>query len=190
MDPDNSTPQKDGDDALLNRMRLRESVSFNADENVARMCSVIANRASWVMQSMYGERYGLNVLQWRILVILGSHDPLPAKAISEMIATDQVSMSRAIEQMSAKKLVRRRVDPSDRRRQLLRLSDRGTDVYQQVIPLFIAAEKALLSPLSETEQAELRRLLDIVVRQAESRLAEDTPWQDILSAYGDPGQDA
>lgn len=187
MDSDDGNARKDGDDALLDRMRLRDRGTFNADENVARMCSVIANRASWLMQSMYGERYGLNVLQWRIVVILGSHDPLPAKTISEMIATDQVSISRAIEQLSAKRLVRRRVDPSDRRRQLLRLSDRGLDVFEQVAPLFIAAEKALLSPLSDSEQTELRRLLGIVVRQAETQLAEDTPWQDILSAYGDPG---
>lgn len=187
MDSEDNAAREIETEALLDRMRLPVGQSYNADDNIARICSVIANRTSLLMQSMYGERFGLNVLNWRILAILGYHSPISAKTISEMIATDQVTISRAIDQMSRKKLISRRVDQSDRRRQLLRLSDRGQEVYQRVLPLFAASESALLAPLSEDEQAELRRLLHIVAKQAETEFSETKRWQDVLSAYGKPG---
>lgn len=188
MNSNDQTWDKDEADALIERMKLAEDHVFRSEENIARLCSVIANRTSWIMQSMYGERFGLTVLGWRILAILGSQAPLPAKTIAEMVATDQVTISRAIDQLSIKKLIRRRVDPSDRRRQLIRLSDRGVEAYRQIIPLFIAAEDALLSPLSASEAAELRRLLTIVTKRAEARLSENTPWQEVLTEFGSPAK--
>lgn len=175
--------------ALLERHRLPEDMDFLPDTCLPHYFTVIANRASWMLHSMYSERYGLSVIGWRILAILGKHAPLSAKTISEMMATDAVTLSRAIEQLSGKRLIRRRVDPSDRRRQLLSLSKKGAEVYGHIVPLLYAAEQSLLSVLSDDDQAQIKRIMRTLVDHSATVLGEDIRWEDLLASHGYCGPD-
>src|SRR3546814_19010358 len=93
--------------------------------------------------------FGISVVDWRIIAILGTHSPLSAKALAELTAMDQVSVSRAIDQLTNKKLVLRGVDTADRRRLALKLSKNGMDIYNQVLPLLYAFEAILFWQLSK-----------------------------------------
>ena len=166
------------------RHQLPEESTFAPDTSLPHFFTVIANRASWLLQSMYNERYGLSVIGWRIIAILGKHAPLSAKTMSEMMATDAVTISRAIDQLGTKRLIRRRVDPADRRRQLLSLSKKGVETYNQVVPLLYAAEQALLTSLNEEDQAHIKRLTRILVDRSAQVISENNRWEDVLSAYG------
>lgn len=170
--------------ALLERHRLPEDMDFLPETTLPHYCTVVANRASLMLHSMYSERYGLSVIGWRILAILGKHAPLSAKVISEMMAADAVTLSRAIDQLSGKRLIRRRVDPADRRRQLLSLSKKGAEVYNQIVPLLYAAEQSLLAALSEEDRVQIKRLMRILDDHSASVLAEGVRWEDLLSSYG------
>jgi DNA-binding MarR family transcriptional regulator len=95
------------------------------EHSLAHAFSILANRVSATLEKMYSQRFGLSVVGWRVLAILGTTSPLSAKALAELTAMDQVSISRAVEQLVNIKLVSRRVDASDRRRVVLRLSKKG-----------------------------------------------------------------
>lgn len=171
-------------DELLVQFRLPEDSDFVIERSALRAFSLLSNRGSWILSSMYISRYGLNVIGWRILAILATNSPLSAKDIAEMLATDQVTISRATEQLANKNLIRRRVDPKDRRRQLLRLSKRGTDIYNQILPLLFATENAILSPLSTDERREFMRMLSIVQDHSDETVREGTNWEHIIGEYG------
>lgn len=184
----NTTP----DEALsahLEQYRL-PGKTFLPENSLPHAFAVVSNRVSNMLQAMYSERYGLNVTGWRLIAILGTHAPLSAKALADMTALDQVSISRTLEHLGSKRLVLRRTDPTDRRRVLIRLSKRGEDVYNEIVPVLYAAERALLSALSDEEVAVLRRAMRILVAHSNDVLPDGGDWLDLLKTHGRLGEAA
>ena len=143
-------------------------------------CSVIANRVSACLQSMYGERFQLSVPGWRVMAVLGRHAPLSAKEVGERTAMDQVQVTRAVNQMASVNLVSRRVDPSDRRRVVLRLSRRGQDAYAELVPLAQRIEREILASLTPGEIDQLSSLMEKVRCRAENVLPEGVDWRSFM----------
>jgi DNA-binding MarR family transcriptional regulator len=157
---------------------------FSPEHSLPHAFSVVTSRISRMLEKMYSQQFGLSVVGWRIVAILGTHFPLSAKALGELTAMDQVSISRAVEQLAGKKLVSRRVDMADRRRVVLRLSKKGEEVYNQVVPLLYAGEGALVSGFSKNDEAALRRIMKIMLERSAQLLGEDCDWQTLLEQYG------
>lgn len=170
-------------DSQLQRYRLPEK-TFLPENSLPHAFAVVSNRVSHMMQKMYSERYGLTVTGWRLIAILGTHAPLSAKALADMTALDQVSISRALEHLGGKRLVLRRTDPADRRRALIRLSKRGEEVYNEIVPVLYAAERALIAALSDEEVAVMRRAMRILVERSVEVLPDDASWLDVLLGHG------
>jgi DNA-binding MarR family transcriptional regulator len=157
---------------------------FLPEHSLPHACSILANRVSHTLEKMYSQLFGLSVVGWRVVAILGTHSPLSAKALAELTAMDQVSISRAIEQLANIKLVSRRVDVSDRRRVVLRLSKKGEEVYNQIVPVLYASENALVSGLSAEDARALRRIMDILVLRSAELLGDESDWRSLLKTFG------
>jgi DNA-binding MarR family transcriptional regulator len=134
--------------------------------------SVLSNHISQDIARLYGERFGLNVTEWRILAVLGRYPDLSAGEVAERTAMDKVAVSRAVTSLLAGGRLKRRVHGSDRRRSVLALSGKGYKVYDEVAPLALAYERRLLEGLREDERAALDRLL---TRMEERELATREP---------------
>jgi len=157
---------------------------FATGSSLPHAFTVMGNRTSRLLESMYSQEFGLTVVGWRIMGILGSRAPLSAKALAELTAMDAVSISRAIDQLRQKKYVSRRTDSADRRRSVLKLSKKGEEVYQAIVPLFQASEKAMLSVLSPEDVKHLRRIMAMLVERTGTIMGEDIEWRDILDRFG------
>lgn len=157
---------------------------FVPDRSLPHAFNFVANRVSATLERMYSQRFGLSVVGWRIVAILGTHSPLSAKALAERTAMDQVSVSRTVEQLTRKRLVSRRVDPVDRRRVVLRLSKRGREVYNQIVPVLFASENALISVLSDEDVAHLRRIMATLIDRSVEVLGDDCDWRELVAVYG------
>ena len=162
----------------------RAASQFSPEHSLPHAFSVIANRISHSLERMYGELFGISVVDWRIIAILGTHFPLSAKALAELTAMDQVSISRAVEQLSKKKLVERRVDSEDRRRVALRLSKRGMDIYDRVMPMLAASEELLVADMSESEAELLRRMMEALLERSGRIFASEADWRSIYEGDG------
>lgn len=157
---------------------------FTPEHSLPHAFSVIANRISHALERMYGELFGISVVDWRIIAILGTHFPLSAKALAELTAMDQVSISRAIEHLSNKKLVQRRIDSADRRRVALRLTSKGMDIYDRVRPMLAASEKLLVAELSQSDAETIRRIMEALLERSGRIFASEADWRTI---YDDDG---
>lgn len=179
------TPQTvSGPGALALRPNALPAGYFEPEASLPYAFNVVGNRVSLTLEKMYGELYGLSVVGWRIMAILGSHAPLSAKALAELVAMDQVSISRAIEQLTSKRLVSRRVDMADRRRVVLRLTKKGDEIYNSILPLFHASENAIVACLDEDEELTLRRLMKRIVDHSAVVLADEQDWKSLLETFG------
>ena len=122
--------------------------------------SVLSNRISGNIARLYGDRYGLAITEWRVMAILARTPGLSASEVSERTAMDKVAVSRAVARLLESGRLLRSFDDDDRRRSVLKLSEAGYAVYDQIVPLALGFERQLLGDMDATERALLFRLLD------------------------------
>lgn len=120
--------------------------------------SIVANRVSRGLARLYAQRFDLSIPQWRVLAVLARASGVTAEQVCRLTAMDKVAVSRAVARLAARRYVRRRRDTTDGRRRLLSLSVAGRRVYEQIVPLALGYERALLEQI-DVSPAELRRVL-------------------------------
>lgn len=131
--------------------------------------SVLSNRLTRAVARVYSRRFQLTAPEWRTMAVLGRYGAMTANNVVERTAMDKVRVSRAVARLLAHDRITRRTDPDDRRRAILDLTPEGRAVYAKVVPMVLAVENELLSPLD----AEERTLLDQVLRKLEQQTAGD-----------------
>ncbi len=122
--------------------------------------SVLSNTISQTIAAEYEARFGLSVTQWRAMAILGRHDDLAARDVAARSAMDKVAVSRALAGLVEKGFVRRATAHEDKRESRLRLTAAGRRVHDDIVPLALAHERALLERLTSEERHWLMRILD------------------------------
>ncbi len=122
--------------------------------------SVLSNRISQDIASLYAERFNLGITEWRIIAILGRYPDLSANEVAERTAMDKVAVSRAVASLLKQKRLKRKFDKNDLRRSVLSLSAAGEKIYSQVAPLAKKLQNALLADFDDKERVLLNLLLD------------------------------
>ena len=84
------------------------------------------------------------------------------KELEKEFGVAQSTMAGIISRLEDKALVRSFRDPSDHRIKMVRLTEKGIEICEQSRENMQAAMKVMLSRMSEEEEAELNRLLDIL----------------------------
>ncbi len=113
--------------------------------------ATVSNRISRAIATLYSERFGLSIPEWRVMAVLGERPEISANAVAERTAMDKVAVSRAVRRLLKKGLLERHFAPDDRRRSVLALSSAGRAVYREVVPLARRFETALLTALTPEE---------------------------------------
>jgi DNA-binding MarR family transcriptional regulator len=129
--------------------------------------SVASNKASGLIAKAYQSRFGLSIQEWRVIAVLGEGRALTAQAICEATAMDKVSVSRAIRALDERDLVRRKQRSSDRRASDVELTGEGVRIYDDIAPLALDYERALMEGLSGEEREQLMTLLEVLERRAD-----------------------
>ncbi len=83
-------------------------------------------------------------------------------ATANMLSTS--AMTHRLDMLEARKLLIRRPHPSDRRRTIVRLTDRGKNLIDKATTLRFSAAKASLKALSKSEHAQLDVILAKLVK--------------------------
>ncbi|MFK4522918.1 DNA-binding MarR family transcriptional regulator [Bradyrhizobium japonicum] len=87
------------------------------------------------------------------------------RQLASRMGVDAVSFGQMIDFLEQKGLVKREVDPDDRRARRLYVTRRGTDLRRRLRPVLLAAQERLLAPLSKSERV---ALVDMLVRVIEA----------------------
>lgn len=144
----------------------RASAKLTLERFIPYRLSVLSNRVSAGVAAAYRDRFALSVTEWRIMAVLGEFPGLSGEEVSHKTQIEKSILSRAIQKLLKRNLVRRSVDDQDRRRQVLTLSKLGSDIYTQVVPLSLDYQEMLLSCLSTTEQERFEQYIDRMIEHA------------------------
>jgi MarR family transcriptional regulator, temperature-dependent positive regulator of motility len=112
------------------------------------------------------QRYGLVRPQYAVLYALGLRDGIAAKDVCASTGFPKNTISRAIQELLRRKLIRRVADPRDRRSFVLRLAAEGRRIVDETVPSLVAREKRMLAGLNREEQRILASLLGRMVVQS------------------------
>ncbi|CAM5310938.1 MarR family winged helix-turn-helix transcriptional regulator [Streptomyces aurantiogriseus] len=105
---------------------------------------------------------GLKLSHAHVLGLLAERERLSQQALIEELQVDPSVLVTLLNALEGDGLVARRRDPSDRRRHVVEISERGMALVAQVDAAVQAAEAELFGSLDDQELAALRRLLDRV----------------------------
>ena len=120
----------------------------------------LAAEVSAALSSEYRERYGLDIPEWRVLATIGFRDDAcSAQYISHCTRTHKSTISRAVTALMKRQLVERVENQDDRREFRLRMTPKGSALYQQLIPRLLRREQEILSCLSAQERKNFAKLL-------------------------------
>ncbi|PCJ49166.1 MAG: MarR family transcriptional regulator [Gammaproteobacteria bacterium] len=122
--------------------------------------SVLSNRISRSITERYEDKFKLSTAEWRTVAILGEESDLSAAEVADRAAMDKVAISRAVNNLILHGRLIRDFSEDDRRRSVLALSDKGRDIYQQIVPLALSYEALLLDELSREENQFLDSILE------------------------------
>ena len=136
--------------------------------------SILSNHISQTISGLYGKRFGLAVTEWRIMAVLGRYPELSAGEVAERTAMDKVAVSRTLARLLERGLVQRDTHGNDRRRSVLELSEAGYRIYDEVVPLARARERALLAHFSVEERQLLDGLLTKLSQGLQDLIGADT----------------
>jgi DNA-binding MarR family transcriptional regulator len=106
--------------------------------------------------------------QFAVLYALRAEKNIDQKTLGERVSLDRSTTAEVVARLKARGLIQRIRDPRDARRNLLRLTAAGLRTTERLIPKAVHMNRLLVSVLSECEQAELLRMLNLVVDADES----------------------
>ena len=126
----------------------------------------LAVAVSNYLSVIYRERFELDVPEWRVLVTVGPERGCTAQQIAASTRMHKTRVSRAIAHLEQRGLIERASSTDDRRSMELLLTRAGRRMYQDLIPLALERERALLACLGKDDLrgflAALTRLEDFL----------------------------
>lgn len=142
-------------------MRARRRIAMlDMSRYVPALINHLSNKLSRGASAVYRERYGIGIIEWRILAQLGSSGESTARAICDRTALDKAAVSRSFVVLHERGLI---AFPKDagRRDQIASLTAAGRRLHDRIMHVALEREKRFLAPLSVGER---RTLVDLLNR--------------------------
>ncbi len=101
--------------------------------------------------------------QWEILNRLWQKDGISQKEISEITLKDQTTLTRILDKLEYKDLIKRQTSPNDRRVFLIFLTDKGRSLEDILVKIAYEVSGEVQHGLSEEEIRQLKVLLNKIL---------------------------
>jgi DNA-binding MarR family transcriptional regulator len=118
-------------------------------------------------------KYGLSLVEWRIVITLARAPGLSANEIIQSWALEKMAVSRGVRRLLMLGLIKRTNEPRGSRRCPLYLTGKGSAIYRASWPDAEADYRRLTSVLSANDLVRFSGLADKLIAQAR-RVTEDT----------------
>lgn len=121
-----------------------------------------AHQRGWAMFSAEISKYDLTPPQFSVLAFLWQQDRLTQTELSEKTQIDRTTLGGLIDRLEKLGMLQRTTHPQDRRAHLICLTDKARSQAQELASLARQVLQQFTSGLSEHDQHELRRMLDLL----------------------------
>jgi DNA-binding MarR family transcriptional regulator len=138
------------------------------EQSIVFKLAVAVNLNASVFHQQYARRHDLTLTDWRVLATLVSRPGISAREVSEILAVDKMSITRAVQRLLERGRIRATSNSRDRRRLALSVAPKGAVLYDKIAPHAWRHQERCLQDLSAAERVALDHLLTKVVARARS----------------------
>lgn len=131
--------------------------------------SITSNAVSSLIAERYRARFGLKIMEWRIMAVLGDSGAATQRELAKATLMDKVAVNRACKVLEDRGLAARRPNATDGRSHLLELTNAGRGIHSEVMPLAREIEREIFTTLEPSEREQFRDLLRRIFQQAEKK---------------------
>lgn len=121
--------------------------------------NVLATVVSHGLSSIYTSRYGFGIPEWRVMATLGQFGAMTAKQIGAHSHMHKTKVSRAVANLTKRKLIQRKANRQDLREAFLSLTAQGLTIYDDLVPVAQRFAAELAGDLTPSEVAQFDALL-------------------------------
>jgi len=143
--------------------RPRRATTLPVDDSIFFKLVRVVNLTARPFSESIGKAHHLSLNEWRVLLVLANHPRVVGSEVAALTGLDKMTVSRAIAALERRGRVVRKVDVTDRRRMLLRLSAAGERLYERIGLPAKARERSLFRGIGDADQERLGRLLDRLI---------------------------
>lgn len=115
------------------------------------LLGMATNKYVRATSKIFKTRYGLGVMDWRMLVTLTRHPGTTVTKSSRMIGIDKGAVSRALSRLEEKGLAVATTTGAGERRKNWVLTEKGVALHAELLTLSLGFHHAILKGLSETD---------------------------------------
>lgn len=147
---------------------------------IPALLTFASSRLSLGASEIYRRLFGIGISEWRVLSSLAAEPDVPASRLCLLIGFDKALASRVIKKLSEQGFVSSTPDATHGSRWLLRLTDKGRQLHDQVLYVNKQRERILHEAFTPDEIETLVSLLRRVYDQAEQVNA----YEPVVDAHG------
>ena len=113
--------------------------------------------------------FDLALIEWWLLGQLAVHSPATVTDLVDLTMHDKAQVSRGVRKLVDRGYASRSENPDDARSAFYQISEKGMQVYREIIPHRVAAQRELLAVMSADERRIVEKALDRLI----DHLADD-----------------
>jgi DNA-binding MarR family transcriptional regulator len=138
---------------------------IHLDTHIPTLVSILANRLRRAASHHYRTRYGIGIVEWRMVMFLGDHPNATANQISKATDLDKGAVSRSLRVLKRKGWITMTRVHASSRHGAIALSEKGLRQYEVIAEDAERRHRRLIAGLDREKVDVLRSLLwDLVER--------------------------
>ncbi|MBO9728012.1 MAG: winged helix-turn-helix transcriptional regulator [Chitinophaga sp.] len=136
--------------------------TFVSNPSFFKLDATLKKLRNYWQKTFDAQQKDITVDQWLLIENLYKHKKTTHNELARNTSKDITTISRIIELLVKKGLVKRETDALDRRKVYLQLTPEGVDKYKDVKSLVYDMRKIGWKTLTEADYSELTRILDTI----------------------------
>jgi DNA-binding MarR family transcriptional regulator len=137
---------------------------FGLEDFVTFRLLVLARALDRQAKRSYGESFGLSLVEWRIMAMIGMIGKATVNRLAQRMDYDKAQISRAVAGLVKSGYLRRARNAQDTRSANLVLTPRGGELHAELIAFGRERQRALLAALSPTERRQLYDIMGVLMK--------------------------
>ncbi|WP_281858054.1 MarR family winged helix-turn-helix transcriptional regulator [Litoreibacter halocynthiae] len=137
-----------------------KSDDFNLSYFLPYQLAILSSRISKLLSKVYGDRYGLSIPEWRVLVHVARREKMSVREIHKCVNFEKPTVSRAVSKLEDTGLVAKTASVQDQRLVEIELTEAGFDVLKGITQEARSFEENILGEFSEADRHQLYVLME------------------------------
>jgi DNA-binding MarR family transcriptional regulator len=140
--------------------RFADAINILEESEIGAIWQIcfIANIFTFPVYANFDKTHGISRMEFVVLYVTAHRANMMAWEICRITGLPRNNISRGVKKLEQKGLVSRATDPNDARRSLLNLTEKGKELYRELVVPYADRAETVLSLLDDSDRAALTDL--------------------------------